>query len=290
MNYIRFSASRYRQPRNVSRYREPRHKRSTMFRLGNNGHVLVLYSTKVDDPQTGRAVYPNRYYLIRHEWFLQHERFLRTESRPDGRRAGRRKVNRNAWPSFRDVAGLRSARGLEAIDCILESQLFKSERFQAIWKQDALNEDLGQMVDGPGSYRFRARFWSENGPQEEWREGDKQEQMWMQKNLSMLDQTESTRVCTATCLGSVANLPPLDISTGFHRDSSATSIGVSRSARTFRSDDVRLIYYNQTSSSMPVSVVRPSYHLIHYHDGHKQVHNRELDQEMRQASLASPSE
>lgn len=258
-----------------------------MFRLGNNGDVLVLYSTLIDHPQTGRAIYPIRYYLIRHEWFLRHERFLRTESRPDRRRVGRRKVNRNAWPSFRDVAGLQSARGLEAIDCILESQLFRSERFQAVWKQDALNEDLGQMVGGPDSYRFRARFWSKVGPQEEWWEGDRQEQMWMQKNLSMLDQTESTRDCTATCLGSVSNLPPLDNSTGFPHDSCVTSIGVSGSVKTYRSDDMRLIWYDQTSGPTSMSVVRPSYHLIHYHDGRKQVHNRELDQEMRQASLAS---
>ena len=155
-------------------------------------------------------------------------------------------MNRNAWPSFRDVAGLQSARGLEAIDCILESQLFKFGRFQAIWKQDALSEDLGQMVDRPDSYRFRARFWSENGPREEWWEGDKQEHMWMQRNLSLIHQTESTRVCTATCTGSVSNLPHLDISTGLHHDSSVTSIGVSASARTFRSDYVRLIWYDQT--------------------------------------------
>jgi hypothetical protein len=292
MDYTRSNASCHRQRRNGSRYhyREPRHKRSTMFRLGNNGDVLVLHSTKVDDPQTGRTVYPIRYYLIRHQWFLRHEWLLRTESRPHRRRAGRRKVNRNAWPSFRDVAGLQSARGLQAIDCILESQLFKSERFQAIWKQDAFNEDLGQMVDRPDSYRFRARFWSENGPLEEWWEGDKQEQMWMQKNLSMIDQTENTRVCTATCLGSVSNLPPLDISTGCHHSDSATSIGVSRSARTHLSDGMKLIGYIQTSNSESTSVVRPSYHLIHYHDECKQVHNRELDQEMRQASLASPSE
>lgn len=261
-----------------------------MFRLGNNGDVLVLYSTLIDDPQTGRVIYPIRYYMIRHEWFLWHEWFLRTESRPDRRRAGRRNVNRNAWPSFRDIAGLQSARGLEAIDCILESRLFKSERFQAVWKEDALNEDLGQMVDGPGSYRFRARFWSENGPQEKWWEGDKQEQMWMQKNLSMIDQTESTRDCTATCLGSVSNLPPLDISIELYQSNSASSIGVSRSARTYLSDDMKLIWYDQTSSPTSVFVVRPSYHLVHYHDGRKQVHNRELDQEMRQASLVSPSE
>lgn len=69
MNYTMFSsASRYRRPRNVSRYDEPRHERSTMFRLGNNGDVLVLYSKSIDDPQTGRAIYPIRYYLIRHEW------------------------------------------------------------------------------------------------------------------------------------------------------------------------------------------------------------------------------
>lgn len=162
--------------------------------------------------------------------------------------------------------------------------------FKAIWKQDALNEALGQMVDRPDSYRFRARFWSENGPQEEWWEGDKQEQMWMQKNLSMIDQTESTRVCTATCLGSVSNLPPLDIYTGSHHDSSVASIDVRGSARTYRSDDVRLMCYKQTSRTASVSVVRPRYHLIHYHDGCKQVHNRDLHQEMRQASLASPSE
>lgn len=155
-------------------------------------------------------------------------------------------MNRNAWPSFRDVAGLQSARGLEAIDCILESQLFRSERLQAIWKQDALNEDLGQMVDGPDSYRFRARFWSENGPREEWWEGDKQEHMWMQRNLSLIDQTESTRDWTASCLGSVSNLPPSDLFTGSLHSDSATSIDVSASARTFRSDDVRLIWYDQT--------------------------------------------
>ena len=128
MHHTRQDASRYHKPRKRSRYCEPRHKRSTMFRLGNNGDVLVLYSTSIDDPQTGRAVYPIRYYLIRHEWFLQHERFLRTESRPNRQRAGRRKVTRNVWPSFRDVAGLQSARGLEAIDCILESQLFKCSK------------------------------------------------------------------------------------------------------------------------------------------------------------------
>lgn len=199
-------------------------------------------------------------------------------------------MNRNAWPSFRDVAGLQSARGLQAIDCILESQLFKSERFRAIWNQDALNGALGQMVDHPDKYRFRARFGSENGPQEEWWEGDKQEQMWMQKNLSMIDQTESTRDWTASCLGSVSNLPPLDVSTGLHQSNSATSIDVGRSARTYRSDGSRLIWYNQTRSPTSISVVRPSYHLIHYHDGCKQVHNRDLHREMRQASLASPSE
>jgi hypothetical protein len=290
MNYTMFSsASRYRRPRNVSRYDEPRHERSTMFRLGNNGDVLVLHSTKVDDPQTRRAIYPIRYYLIRHEWSLRHEWFLRTESRPNRQGAGRRKVNRNAWPSFGDVAGLQSARGLQAIDCILESQLFKSERFRAIWKQDAFNEDLGQMVDRPDSHRFRARFWSENGPLEEWWEGDKQEQMWMQKNLSMIDQTENTRVCTATCLGSVSNLPPLDLFTGSHQSNSATSIGVSRSARTYLSDGSKLIWYNQTPSPTSISVVRPSYHLIRYHEGCKQVHNRDLHQEMRQTSLASSS-
>jgi hypothetical protein len=123
----------------------------------------------------------------------------------------------------------------------LESQLFESERFKAVWKEDALNKDPGQMVDGPGSYRFRARFWSENGPLEERWEGDKQEQMWMQKNLSMIDQTESTRVCTATCLGSVFNLPPLELFTGSHHSDSATSIGVSGSARTYLSDGLKLI-------------------------------------------------
>jgi hypothetical protein len=114
--------------------------------------------------------------------------------------------------------------------------------------------------------------------------------MWMQKNLSMIDQTESTRDCTATCLGSVSNLPPLDISIELYQSNSASSIGVSRSARTYLSDDMKLIWYDQTSSPTSVFVVRPSYHLVHYHDGRKQVHNRELDQEMRQASLVSPSE
>jgi hypothetical protein len=112
----------------------------------------------------------------------------------------------------------------------------------------------------------------------------------MQKNLSMIDQTESTRNWTASCLGSVSNLPPLDLFTESHHESSITSIDVSGSVKTHRSDDMQLICYIQTSIPESTSVVRPSYYLIHYHDECKQVHNRDLHQEVRQASLASTSE
>lgn len=168
--------------------------RSIQFRLLPNGDVLIQYSRSVLHPKNHQILLPVRYYLVKHEWFVQAK-----DDVMEGGNGGHR------WPGAHDIKSLRCKGGQEAILRLLQTRLFASEEFAYVWRSDALHPRFPP--NAPHGEAFWARIWSAKGHTEGWWQGDKQEQWCMQHQLLTLRSQKPD--WTESCLGSVADLPPL---------------------------------------------------------------------------------
>jgi hypothetical protein len=176
-----------------------RHRNIT-YRLGDNGDLLLQYSERTYIFDTEEVIFPVRYYLIKHDWFVAARRELwKTSSKGRGQPWP-------AWPDVRNLKELVTARGQRRILDLLRSRLLKSEQFLSTWAQDVRDISLGQSLKNG---RHTARFWTKEGPSEQFWEGNQYEQGLMRQMLEQVNHDQGAYGMTEFCLGSVSNWPSI---------------------------------------------------------------------------------
>jgi hypothetical protein len=82
--------------------------------------------------------------------------------------------------------------------------LLKSDQFLSTWARDVNDASLAQSLKNG---HYTARFWTKEGPSEQFWEGNQYEQGFMRQMLEQVNHDQGAYRMTEFCLGSVSNLP-----------------------------------------------------------------------------------
>jgi hypothetical protein len=251
--------------------------RSIMFRLANNGSVLLQFSDKIPAPDfSNQVIYPVRYYFIEHKWFVT----ARLKSQKVFHQASG--GPRPPWPDALHLTELQSAEGQRNILEMLRSHLLTDSEFMTAWQQDVKNDFL---IQSHQNEPYKARIWSAEGRTEQFWDADQYELRVMRQKLDALNRGPAAFNRDEICLGSVSNWPPM-ASTGSAMGSSRSTSGPSSMVSDllfscFLSHPGMLNRFTQSQANTVVLSDCPSYHLIDSTIGYRVTANLGLDQEMR---------